>query len=482
MPHGAPRPHHWLILALLTTAGVSFALMQTLVIPALPFFREEFDTSPAWATWIVSGFLLSSSVLTPILGKLGDAHGKKRLLVACLAVFGLGSLGAAAAPSLPWLVACRVLQGAGAAVFPLSFGIIRDEFPPERVGVAVGMISTVFGIGGGLGLVLSGVILDHLNWHWLFLVGGIPVLGSAALVAWLVPESPVKHAAHPDYRGAALLSLAIASLLVALSEGDALGWTSVPILALAASAAALLATWVRVERRTAEPMVDLRTFSRRGMAATNASTLLVGFAVTGLFVLLPAFIQADEAGYGFGASLTETGLFFIPCALAMVVAGPVAGTLGARHGRPIVLWAGLAVAASGFALIGFAHDTPWTMYAWLGVVGTGLGTALTALGALVLDHCAPHETGVASGMNTIMRTIGGAIGAQVVVAILAANTLAGAPLPDEQGFTVAFLVAAAAALLALIPASLLRGTRPWFATHPRAGASAGTRPVLAPDG
>ena len=114
---------------------------------------------------------MSSSVLTPILGKLGDAHGKKRLLVISLAIFGVASLGAALAPNIGALIVFRALQGAGAAIFPLAFGIIRDEFPPEKVGVAIGTISSVFGVGGGVGLVLSGVIVEHLSWHWLFLVG-----------------------------------------------------------------------------------------------------------------------------------------------------------------------------------------------------------------------------------------------------------------------------------------------------------------------
>src|SRR3954447_9362700 len=166
---------HNVTLTLLMIAGISFALMQTLVVPALPFFQREFETTPEWTTWLVTSFLVSSSVLTPILGKLGDAHGKKRLLVITLGIFALASLGAAAAPNIGVLVVFRALQGAGAAIFPLSFGIIRDEFPPHKVGVAVGIVSSVFGVGGAIGLVLSGLIVEHLSWHWLFLVGAVPV-------------------------------------------------------------------------------------------------------------------------------------------------------------------------------------------------------------------------------------------------------------------------------------------------------------------
>src|SRR5690242_10832960 len=247
------RRHYWVTLALLTVAGISFALMQTLVVPALPFFQREFDTSASAVTWIASGFLLSSSILTPILGKLGDQHGKARMLVVSLAIFGFASLGAAAAWNLASLVFFRVIQGTGAAVFPLSFGIIRDEFPPEKVGVGVGTVSSVFGAGGGIGLVLSGVILEHLNWHWLFLIGGIPVLISAVLIARFVPESPVKTPARADVPGAVTLSLGLLALLVAVSQGNTWGWTSAPVLALVAVSVLLLIAWVRIELRVPEP-------------------------------------------------------------------------------------------------------------------------------------------------------------------------------------------------------------------------------------
>src|SRR5918997_5567263 len=192
MVAGDERQHYGVTLALLTIAGISFAVMQTLVVPALPFFQREFDTSASWVTWIATGFLLSSSVLTPILGKLGDAYGKKRMIVICLGIFGLASLAAAAAWNLPSLIFFRVVQGVGAAVFPLSFGIIRDEFPPEKIGLGVGTVSSVFGVGGGIGLVASGVILENLSWHWLFVIGAVPVLAATVMIARYVPESPVK--------------------------------------------------------------------------------------------------------------------------------------------------------------------------------------------------------------------------------------------------------------------------------------------------
>ena len=454
---------HAVVLGLLTASGVALALMQTLVIPALPVLQRELGTSPSRITWLVTSFLVSSSVLTPIIGKLGDAHGKKRMLVVTLALFGLASLGAAFAWDLESLVAFRALQGVGAAIFPLSFGIIRDEFPPERVGVAIGTVSSVFGIGGGVGLVFSGLIVEHLGWEWLFLVGAVPSLAAAALVARFVPESPVKTPTRPDYLGAAALSVGFGTLLLALSEGEAWGWTSPGVLALLGGSALVLWAWVAIERRVAEPLVDLQTLLRRGMAATNLATLLLGFSLTAFFVLVPGFVQtAPEAGgYGFGASPSEAGLLLLPFSAAMILAGPIGGALGTRHGRAVPLRIGLALGTVALALLAGLHGEAWMVAAWLPLMGCGMAFALAAIGALVLDHSRPHETGVASAMNSIMRTAGAAVGAQIAAAIVSARTPGGAGVPLEEGYTIAFAMAAAGMAAALgVALVLLRGRAP----------------------
>ena len=441
---------HWITLSLLTVAGISFAVMQTLVIPALPFFRQEFGTSQEDTTWLVTGFLLSSSVLTPLLGKLGDMYGKKRLLVVCLTIFGLGSFGAAAGDSLGWLVACRVLQGAGAATFPLAFGIIRDEFPPEKIGLAIGVMSSVFGMGGGLGLVGSGFVLEGLNWHWLFILGGAPVLVAAALIWVCVPESPERRGGRPDFLGAGVLSVALVALLLAVTKGEQWGWDSARVVGLAVVAVAAAVAWLRIEARVPEPLVDLATFSRPGMAWTNAATVLVGFSLTAFFVLAPAFVQVDT--YGFGASVREAGLYFLPSAIAMIVCGPAAGWLGTRLGHAVALRIGLAASAVAFGLLAFAHSSSALSLVWMGLLGVGIAFALAAIGTLVIENSHARETGVASGVNMIMRTIGAAVGAQVAAAVISAHTPVGSLVPDEIGFTISFALAGCAASLALIPA------------------------------
>jgi MFS family permease len=322
----------------------------------------------------------------------------------------------------------------------------------------------VFGAGGGIGLVMSGVIIEHLSWHWLFLIGAVPVLAATVLLARYVPESPVKFPTKPDYVGGAALSVALGSLLIAISEGSNWGWASGGVIGLLLTSAVMFFVWVRIEQHVPEPLVDLKTFARREMAATNLTTLIMGFSMFSTFILLPNFVQipsglpaeiAGQLDYGFGASPVEVGLFFVPSSIAMIIAGPVAGVLGQRYGRILPLRIGLASLVLAMVLLATLHDEPWTIYVWMIFMGTGLAFCFATLGTLVIDYSNPDETGVASGMNTIMRTIGASLGAQVSAAIISANTLGGTEIPLERGFTIAFTLSAVGAAAAFLPTLLL---------------------------
>ena len=188
--------------------------------------------------------------------------------------------------------------------------------------------------------------------------------------------------------------------------------------------------------------------------ATNAATVLLGFSMTAFFVLVPGFLQSPE--FGFALSPTAAGLLLLPFSLAMIAAGPVAGALGTRRGRVLPLRIGLTLGAGSLAGLALLHADKLLFAAWLPIMGAGMAFALAAIGALVIDHSRPEETGVTSGMNTIMRTVGAALGSQVAAAIISANTIAGTEIPAESGFTLAFTISAVGALVALGPTFLLR--------------------------
>jgi EmrB/QacA subfamily drug resistance transporter len=443
------RQHYNVTLAILTMAGTAFALQQTMVFPALPVFQRELDTTQAWATWVLTVFLLTASVATPLLGKLGDQHGKERMLVVALSIFLAGTIGGAFAWSIWSLIAFRGLAGAGGAVFPLSFGIIRDEFPPDRMKVGIGLLSAVFGIGGGFGIVLSGLIVDHLSWRWLFVAGAIPVAAAILLVHRYVPESPVKSPSRLDVPGALLLSAGLICGLVALTEGENWGWGSARTLGLAAAGLALLAIWIVVEFRVAEPMVDMRMMSQRPVLLTNTTALIAGFAMFGTFALVPVFVETPEAvGYGFGATATVAGLYLVPSSLTMLFAGPVAGLLGRRFGSKWPLAIGMALVAVAAAGLAAAHEEPWQLVIAMIGLGAGVAFAFAAMAALITESVRPTETGVATGMNTVMRTVGGVVGGQVGAALLTAYTIGATGVPAEKAFSIAFSLSAAAAAIA----------------------------------
>src|SRR5436190_19762486 len=451
------RQHYTVTLAILTLAGIAFALQQTMVIPALPTLQRDLHTTTTWVTWVLTVFLLVASVATPILGKLGDQHGKERVLLIALLIFLAGSVGAALAWNIWSLIAWRALQGAGAAVFPLSYGIIRDEFPREKVGVAIGLVSAVFGIGGGFGIVLSGLIVGNLSWRWLFAAAAANIAAALVLVQRFVPESPIKSPSRVDVLGATLLSGGLVAMLVALTEGESWGWTSTRILLLFAAAAVLLCAWGLAELRVAEPMVDMRMLAVRQVLFTNLTAIVSGFAMFGTFVLVPNFVETPHGlvssvqrlvHFGFDASVTKAGLYLLPSSFALLFSGPIAGLIGRRVSSKWPLALGLVFVAAAAASLAFLNGRPWEILVAMPVLGIGIGFAFAAMATLITEAVRPTETGVATGMNTVMRTVGGVIGGQVGAALLAAHTVRGTHgVPSVVGFEIAFAISAVAALV-----------------------------------
>ena len=462
------RQHYNVTLAILTIAGTAYALQQTMVIPALPALQRELHTTTTWVTWVLTILLLVASVSTPILGKLGDQYGKERLLVISLALFLLGCVGAAAAWNIWILILFRAVQGLGAAVFPLSFGIIRDEFPPEKVGIGIGLLSAVFGVGGGLGIVFSGLIIDHVSWRWLFILGAIPVAISVVLVHRFVPESPIKTPSRIDYLGASLLSAGLVCLLLALTEGESWGWGSARIGLLFGASAVLLAAWVIAELRVPEPMVDMHVFVQRPVLLTNICALITGFALFGTFVLLPNFVETPRGlsdatarlvDYGFGASATKAGLYLLPSSLLMLFAGPAAALIGRRIGFKWPLAAGMACSGAAAGSLALWHDHPWQILAPMPLLGIGVGFAFAAMATLITEAVRPTETGVATGMNTVMRTVGGVVGGELGAVLLSVYAIDHTGVPSVTGYEAAFGISAAAAFAGAVVAVFVTAPR-----------------------
>ena len=251
--HRGKRPNSALIVLYLSLGGLSFAVLQSMVAPALSTIGKDLNASTSSVSWILTAYLLSASVLTPILGRLGDMVGKRRILIVVLSVLLIGTVLAALAPNLAVLIIARALQGAAGAVMPLSIGIVRDELPKERVSTTIGLLSAIFGIGAGVGIVAAGPIVQNLDWQWLFWLPAVLIVVALLGVIFGMPESPVRKPGRLDLAGTAVLTVALVSILLAVSEGEDLG------LGLAA------------DRRTARRRRDRTGRLRAGRAAREGA-------------------------------------------------------------------------------------------------------------------------------------------------------------------------------------------------------------------
>jgi EmrB/QacA subfamily drug resistance transporter len=446
-------------LLVLATAAASFSMLQSLVSPALPVIQRDLHTTQGTVTWTLTAWLLSASVATPLLGRIGDLAGKKRTLLVALAAVAAGSLIAALAPTIGVLIVGRVVQGLGGAIFPLSFGIVRDEFPSERVPSLVGLLSAVIAGGGGLGIVLAGPVVQNLDWRWLFWIPMV-IIGLTLLAAYrYVPESPSRHPGRVDWLAAAALSSWLVALLLPLSKATVWGWGSGRTIGLFVLAVVLFAGWVTIEFRSRNPLIDMRMMRLPAVWTTNLVALLFGAGMFAVYAFVPQFMQIPTAaGYGFGATVTRAGLLMLPMLVGMAVAGSLSGPIAPRFDVKSQLVLGSAFSFISCAAFAAFHDQPWQVAAAGGVFGIGIGLAYASMTNLIVQNVPKHQTGAASGMNANIRTIGGSIGTAVVSSIITGHVQAGG-LPYESGFTNAFIVLAAIAAAAVVLALLVPAAR-----------------------
>lgn len=439
-----------LVVIFLSLGGLAFAVLQSLVAPALPVIGHELHASTDNIAWVLTAYLLAASVLTPVLGRLGDIVGKRKVLLAVLIVLAAGTLLAALSPNLPVLIVARVLQGAAGAIFPLAIGIVRDELPREKVGVTVGLLSAIFGVGGGLGIVLAGPIVDHFSWPWLFWFPLMLIAIALIGVLFGVPESPVRTPGRLDPIGTAILSVSLTALLLAVSKGSDWGWADGKTIGLIAIGVVTLVVFVLVELRVKDPLINMRLIALRGVWTTNLVGLTFGFAMYGSFLLLPTLLELPAAtGYGFGKSVSTAGLFLLPSTLMMMVFGPVSGILERRFGPKLPLIIGAVLETAAFALPAFAHHSTWQLLTSGFLSGAGLGFAFAAMSNAIIESVPASHTGEATSVNTIVRSIGGSVGSAVVAAVLTGQVTAQG-IPTDHAFSAGFGVSAAVAALAVI--------------------------------
>lgn len=446
-------------LAILGVGTLGFVLAQTTVIPALGEMQSELGASASGIAWMVTAYLLVASIATPIFGKLGDMFGKERFLAISLALFAVGSVVCAFADSLGLMIVGRGLQGLGGGVFPLSFGIIRDEFPAAKVPTGIALLGAIAAVGSGVGLPLGGVLVDGPGYHWIFWVAAI--MGALATFTTIkfVPESPIRTPGRVDFAGAGILAVGLTALLIAISRGADWGWGSAQTLGLIFAGLAVLVAFGVFESRHKAPLVNMRTLSRRPVLTTNLSTLLIGSAMIATFVLVPQLAQLPDGGEGagFGLSATQAGLLLAPGSLVSLLVAPFVGKAGERYGSKPPFFVGCLLTGAALLGMGLAHGSPAIVIVWCCLLSAGVGAAFASIPNLIVTAVDSHETGEATGVNTIIRNIGSAVGAQVAGVIIASHVIATGV--EDSGFTLAFVLSAAGALVAAASVLLIPGRR-----------------------
>jgi MFS family permease len=435
--------------AALAACGIVVSLMQTLVVPLLPMLPGILHTSPSAASWVVTATLLAGAVSTPVLGRLGDLLGKRRILLVALGLLVAGSVICAVSTSLLPVVAGRALQGTAMSVVPLGISILREAVPAPRMPAAISTMSATIGVGAAVGLPFSALLAQAGGWATMFWSAAL--LGALCLgsVAFFVREVPTRAIGRFDLWGALGLSVWLSGLLLVLSRGQSWGWASAATMGTAVLSAVLFGVWVVAQWRRSDPLVDLRVSLRRTVLLTNVATLLCGYAMFSAGLVVPVVFMAAPEGSGYGLSMLTAGLLLAPSGLLMLAMSPVSASITVAWGPRAALAAGTVVITLGYLVGLLPVSSPVVPFVVSTAVGGGIGLAYGAMPSLILSSVPLPQTAAANGLNALMRSVGSSTSSAVVGALLAGAVATGGANGLSTATRVAFATAAAVAACAL---------------------------------
>ncbi len=442
----------WKLLIILSSIATMVMYAETMLIPAIPDLISDFNVSYGTSSWILTTYLISGAVATPIVGKLSDVYGKKKVLLAVMLIYAIGVCFAGFASNIYTLLIVRAIQGIGMGMFPIAFGLIRDQFPREKISIGQGIISSMFAAGAAVGLSAGALIVENFGWQATFFTI-IPIAILLLITIWRfvhVDEtretdfSPIKQSVWKekesapapvsnsnkrkrvklqlDIKGAAALAVSITSFLLCLTlietssglnteSNSVVGIVSAygMILGSALVAAISFALFLLIERGESYPLIDLRLLGNKAILPSILIILIVGLSNFMVFQTIPILVRNPEP-LGFGADVVDAGTIQLPFALVFLVFGPTSGFIISRLGslRPVIV--GTSIITASFLGLVFFHDSPIAISINLGVLATGLSFA--AIGAMnVIILATPKEyTGISLGIATLVRIIGSAIG------------------------------------------------------------------------
>lgn len=445
------------IMLLLGAIVMIVLYVEGMLTPSLPTIASDFNVDTAQVTLVISAYAIAGVALSPVVGKLGDIYGKRRVLMATMLAYAAAVSVTGFSPTFGFMVASRTIQGVGLTILPLGMALVREEFPRELVPRAQALLSALFGVGFAISLPVGSWVSQTYGWRDTYHTA-IPIVVILTIaVFFLVRESPYRRPnVKVDYVGAGLVGGSLAGIVAALSQGQSWGWTSPLTLGFLVAGLALMIPFVlwerRWTRRAREPIVDPRLLKERNVAVTNVVLTVAGLGMyMALFSLIYRFEFPPESG-GFSQNILQAGIDIVPLALAMLVIAIVASFIVSRVGVKPLAITGAGIASIGLYLVASA-TTLTQCLTYEVVIGAGIGLLNATIINLLVLTVDPKDMGQATAMNNVFRNIGGSVGAPIVGALLAtfvtgimitSGPLAGTNLPTFAAFQYSFWIAAAA--------------------------------------
>ncbi len=456
-----------LLIGLLCGVGIVSAFTSTMLVSLVSRLTEIYDVGAVGASWIVTSTLLAGALATPIVSRMADLYGKRKMMVLTLVLMTLGSVLLALTTNYVVAISGRALQGISAALLPVSLSLMKDALPAHRVGFGVALVTGTLGIGSAAGLPIAGILYAQLGWSSLFWVDAALSAALALALYSILPGSRMSRERF-DWIGSIVLTLALTPMLLVIAQGNEWGWTSPGILTLAVTSAVLFAVWVPWELRHAHPLVRLDLLALRPVALSNIATIVISLAmIINLYLASQQLSTPTGVPGGLGLSAEATGLLMALPAAAVAAVSPLAGGLLSRYGGRMVMALGALVMCASYVARVWLDDSPFevTLGAVLVCIGTGL--AIPATPMIIMGAVPPEHSAGANGINALCRQVGSAVSIAGLAAVTAVTSVRfeGAEYPTTQTYHISFWACAAlqlvsALLILLVPRERVGGRRP----------------------
>lgn len=422
-----------LILAALFIVEVACTFEAAMIYAALPTLIRIFG-DPNKAGWLVTIHLIVGAGSAMVAARMGDLRGRKKVMLALVAVAALGSLVAALSTQFWVVLVGRAMQGSIGAMLPLGIGVVREALRADKVPLGVGLIVTASSVGSAAGLVIGGAIIDNLNWHWLFAVSGMMLLLSFVAIWLFVPRTAGADPHHPiDWVDALLPVTGITAMVLAISLSKAAGWGDPVVLGLLAAGLAILTGWAWRNLRARHPLINLRLLVERNVAIAIVISVFMSLGTYHVMLLFSPLMQAPTWSIvGLGMSATMAGLLKLPSNLLAFTAGPLAGWIAARFTNRAALVIGSLFGLAGWGLTAMLPDSVIEIVLLLCLISYGTTMLMTGCLNLVASSVPPESTSEAIASLAVVRTMFMAIGSQMIAVILSLNTI------TEPGGTAVF--------------------------------------------